>query len=244
MSPAKPKTKTITPEDLRAAARLKAMWNAIPDKPTQQQLADAWPYPDSEANQSLMSQYLNGITALNYRAVLFFASQFGCAPTDIRSDLPELASASGANEPGWDNVMAYAQAAGLGDGIEAAEYAETHKLKFRRDSLRRKRLDPESLAVVYGRGDSMLPRIHSGDAILFDRSDVKPADEALFVILVPGVNAGEYSVKRCRLFGDDVYFDALNPQGDHQWRKPRKMTDPKAPIEIIGRVRWIGSWED
>jgi phage repressor protein C with HTH and peptisase S24 domain len=144
---------------------------------------------------------------------------------------------------GWSDVLGYSQAVGLGHGMEAQEYAETHKLKFRRESLARKRLNPASLAVMYGAGDSMLPRIHSGDAILFDTSDTRPADENLYVIMAEGVAASEYSVKRCRHFGDDIYFDALNPEGDHNWRKPRKMTDKRHPIKIIGRVRWIGSWE-
>lgn len=148
------------------------------------------------------------------------------------------------NDPGWDDVLGYAQAVGLGDGVEAQEYAETHKLKFRADSLRRKRLNPRHLAVFYGKGDSMLPRIHSGDAILFDTSDTRPRDEALFVILAHGVAGNEYSVKRCRMLDDIVFFDALNPAGDHNWRKPRRMDDKRHPITIVGRVRWIGSWED
>lgn len=143
----------------------------------------------------------------------------------------------------WSDVLGYAQQVGLGEGPEANEYAETHKLKFRADSLQRKRLSPAHLAVMYGKGESMLPRIHSGDAILFDKSDTRPLDEALFVVLLEGVAGESYSVKRCREFGHDIYFDALNPEGDHNWRKPRKMDDPKHPIQIIGRVRWIGSWE-
>lgn len=144
----------------------------------------------------------------------------------------------------WDDVLGFAQAAGLGGGIEAQEYAETHKLKFRADSLARKRLNPRQLAVVYGRGDSMLPRIHDGDAILFDQSSTKPQHKKLFVIAVPGVGQTEYNVKRCNILGGMVFFEALNPEADHEWIEPRQMNDPKQPITIIGRVRWIGSWED
>lgn len=157
---------------------------------------------------------------------------------------PKAASAPSANEPAWEDVLGFAQAVGLGGGEEAAEYAETHKLKFRADSLARKRLTPGRLAVVYGKGDSMLPRIHAGDAILFDTGDVHPQDERLYVVMAQGVAGSEYSVKRCRHFGEDVYFDALNPSGDHNWRKPRRVDDKRHPITIIGRVRWIGSWED
>src|SRR5690606_35071593 len=39
----------------------------------------------------------------------------------------------------WVDVQGYAQAVGLGKGAEAQEYAETHKLKFRAESLARKR---------------------------------------------------------------------------------------------------------
>ncbi|WP_239519600.1 LexA family transcriptional regulator [Stenotrophomonas maltophilia] len=152
--------------------------------------------------------------------------------------------AQAANDDDTVDILGYSQAAGLGDGMEAIEYAETHRLKFRASSLARKRLIPTRLAVFYGKGDSMLPRIQSGDAILFDTSDTRPADDKLFVIMAAGIAGSEYSVKRCRTFGDDIYFDALNEKGDHNWRKPRKMDDPRHPITIIGRVRWIGSWED
>jgi phage repressor protein C with HTH and peptisase S24 domain len=233
--------RNITAADQAAADRLKAIWSAMKDRPTQQQLADAW-VGNKEANQSLISQYMNGKIALNYRAVIFFAKQLGCEPEDIRDDLPEQSGGS-RTEPSWEDVKGYAQAVGLGGGAEAQEYAETHKLKFKSSSLARKRLRQDSLAVFYGEGDSMEPRIHSGDAILFDTSDASPRDGALFVIQVHG-DRSEYQVKRCEILDDIVYFKADNPAGDHNWKKPRRMDAKRAPIQIIGRVRWIGSWED
>lgn len=88
MKPAK--SRSITDADLEAAARLKAIWQAMPkpERPTQQQLADAWDGP-GDANQSLISQYMNGQIALNYRAVNFFARALKCDPFEIRSDLPD-----------------------------------------------------------------------------------------------------------------------------------------------------------
>lgn len=145
----------------------------------------------------------------------------------------------------WADIQGYAQAMGLGGGPEAQEYAETHKLKFRAESLARKRLRPGGLAVMYGKGDSMEPRVHSGDAVLFDTTDTRPRDGALFVVMVDsGGAAKEYQVKRCELIDDLVYFKADNPAGDHNWKKPRRMDNPRHPIEIVGRVRWIGSWEE
>jgi len=152
------------------------------------------------------------------------------------------------NEPtdgDWADIQGYAQAMGLGGGPEAQEYAETHKLKFRAESLARKRLRPNALAVMYGRGDSMEPRIQSGDAILFDTSDTRPRDGHMYVVMVDsGGAAKEYQVKRCEVIDDLVFFKADNPRGDHNWKKPKRMDSPRHPIEIIGRVRWIGSWEE
>lgn len=80
--------RNITAADREAAARLKSLWLAIPKerRPTQQALADAFP---GDANQSLISQYMTGKIALNFRAVRFFARQLGCPESAIRHDLPE-----------------------------------------------------------------------------------------------------------------------------------------------------------
>lgn len=143
----------------------------------------------------------------------------------------------------WMDIRGYAMAVGLGHGREAIEYEETHNLKFRADSLARKRLRPDKLAVLYGKGDSMLPRIREGDAILFDTSDTSPSDGDLFVIAMEGSGNIEYNVKRCEIVDDMVFFRADNPSGDHSWRSAKAMGNKRHPISIIGKVRWIGSWE-
>jgi phage repressor protein C with HTH and peptisase S24 domain len=144
----------------------------------------------------------------------------------------------------WDDVLGYSQAVGLGKGAEAQEYAETHKLKFRAESLAAQGLKPQQLAVMYGEGDSMLPRVRDGDAILFDMGDTRARDGALYVVQVQGAGSNEYQVKRALILDDAVYFTADNPNGDHSWRKPRRADAKRGHIEIIGRVRWIGSWEE
>jgi len=146
-------------------------------------------------------------------------------------------------DPDWPAIPAYAQAVGLGEGAEADEYAESHKLKFKATSLRRKRLNPKDLCVFYGKGDSMLPRIHDGDAVLFDTGDTTPKHGQIYVIQVHGLGV-EYQAKRAMILDGTVYFEALNPSGDHKWQIPRRMDDKKSPIAVVGRVRWIGSWED
>lgn len=169
------------------------------------------------------------------------------------TSLPELASALGVNihwlktgkgpmdaaEPqaDWADVRGYRQGVALGPGAALDEYAEAHKLKFRSTSLRRKGLHAESLAVYYGSGDSMEPRIHDGDAILFDTSDTTPKDDAIFVVEYDG----DIMAKRLLKLGDQ-WFLASDNGDDPRWRKPVPI-DPDKGFQVVGRVRWIGSWE-
>lgn len=233
-----------TKADMAAADRLRALWRSKAPALglTQEKLA-----AEMDITQGAVSQYIAGLIPLNYRALMAFSKALECNATDIRSDLPEqLLVGTVPKEEDWRDVHGYAQAAGLGAaGAEATEYAESHKLKFKASSLRRKGLQPGNLAVFYGSGDSMLPRIHPGDAILFDTSDTRPRDGVLFVIQVPSAANPDYQVKRALLLDDAVFFAADNPSGDHEWTKPRKMEGKRGEqIKIIGRVRWIGSWED
>lgn len=140
----------------------------------------------------------------------------------------------------WADILASTQHVSAGDGAEAHEYQETHKLKFRAESLRRKGLRANALVVYYAKGDSMEPRIRKGDAILFDTTDTKPADGAIYVIQW----RNELYAKRANIIEGVVYFESDNPAGDHSWRKPKRMADERQPIIVFGRVRWIGSWED
>lgn len=149
------------------------------------------------------------------------------------------------NAGDYMDVIGYSQAVGLGaGGAEAVEYAETHSLKFKKTSLRRRGILNRPLAVYYGKGDSMEPTINDGDAILFDSSDTRVRDGALYVIQVDGAANPEYYVKRAMVLDGLVYFASDNPAGDHDWRKPRRMESDRHPITVIGKVHWVGGWRE
>lgn len=231
-----------TRADIAAAARLKAAWTerARSLGITQEKLAH-----ELGITQGAVSQYLNGKIPMNYRTLKVFAATLGIEDTDIRNDLPEQQYSSPASsDDAWDDIVGYSQAAGLGAGAEAAEYAETHSLKFKKTSLRRRGIYGRDLAVYYGKGDSMEPTIKDGDAILFDTSDTRVADGLLYVIQVDGMARPEYFVKRALVLDTGVYFQSDNPHGDHHWRKPKPMISKRHPITVIGRVHWIGGWAD
>ena len=138
----------------------------------------------------------------------------------------------------WSDIMGVRQAAALGEGQLADEYAETHKLKFRADSLRRKHLHAEKLAVLYGKGDSMHPTIKDGDAILVDTSDRTPRDGKLYVITYDG----DLLAKRLMEL-DGAWYAVSDNETDPKWRKPRRL-DPSKGIDIAGRIRWVAGWVD
>ena len=240
------RSRTITPADVDAARRLQALWAERAKKigVTQDSVAELL-----DGTQGLVSQYMTGRIALNYRAVLAFAQALQLSdPKLIRDDLPEQQFANKVSEPpseyvNWAEVQAYSAAVGLSDGEEAQDYAATHGLKFRKDSLRRKGLLGADLAVLYGKGDSMEPVIQTGDAVMFNRDDRTPKHEELYVVQLPGVNHNDQiSVKQAELIGNIVTFRALNPEGDHHWRRPRLMDDPRNPITVVGKVCWVGKW--
>ncbi|RZZ81426.1 XRE family transcriptional regulator [Pseudoxanthomonas winnipegensis] len=147
-----------------------------------------------------------------------------------------------ASDLDWQDVVGYSQAAGLGAGAEAEEYAETHSLKFKATSLRRQGLQARNLAIYYGKGDSMEPTIKDGDAILFDTSDTRVVDGGLYLIQLHGAANAEYYVKRAEILAGIVFFRSDNPTGDHGWKKPKRMDSDKSPITVVGRVRWIAGW--
>ncbi|MEX5405091.1 S24 family peptidase [Stenotrophomonas sp. WED208] len=231
-----------TKRDEAAAAKLKAEWSvrARGLGLTQEKMAD-----ELGITQGAVSQYLNGRIPMNYRTLKAFSAALGIEDTDIRDDLPEQQYNSPApSDDDYTDVTGYSQAVGLGAGAEAEEYAETHSLKFKKTSLRRRGIYNRPLAIYYGKGDSMEPTIEDGDAILFDTSDTRVQDGSLYLIQVHGAANPEYYVKRAMVLDGTVFFSSDNPKGDHHWQKPRRMDSKREPITVVGRVHWIGGWAD
>lgn len=137
-------------------------------------------------------------------------------------------------EEGHEDIIGFAQTIATGDGQEVEEWVSTHKLKFRASSLARKNLDPKRLAVYYSVGVSMEPRIHAGDAIMvnLDESDPnKIVDDAAYLFKYDE----HMQAKRLRRSGKTIIAIGDN--------SPPFIIDETRPFQLIGRIRWIGSWE-
>lgn len=222
----------LTAEEKAMAARMKAII-ASSREITEESVADA-----VGVTQGQVSHWTGGRLPVPAKRAQALAAALGIAdPGEISLAYRDIAKTSGP-EADWADIIGVRQAAALGDGAIPDEYSETHKLKFRTESLRRKRLRPDRLAVVYGRGDSMHPTIKNGDAILFDTSDNAPRDGGLFVITYDG----ELFAKRLMEL-DGTWYAKSDNDSDPKWRKPRKL-DPSRGIEIAGRIRWVAGWVD
>lgn len=138
----------------------------------------------------------------------------------------------------WADIPGMTLDAALGDGSIPPEYAEANKLKFRSESLRRKGLMHDGLAVIYGKGDSMSPTIKDGDALLIDTKDTTLRDEKLYVVSCDG----DLMAKRVISLAGKWFLSSDNAD-DPKWRKPRAIDETRG-FQVHGRVRWVARWED
>ncbi|MFQ2529975.1 S24 family peptidase [Aeromonas caviae] len=131
-------------------------------------------------------------------------------------------------------IDGYHIAVSAGHGAFNDQHEVKRKLAFRRKWLKFRQLNPDNLAVVFAKGDSMEPTIHSGDSILVDLSRNQIQDGGLFVLRL----------------GDELYAKRLQKRVDGG---VNIISDNKAGYEtlsvlpneleslsIIGKVVWLG----
>lgn len=131
-------------------------------------------------------------------------------------------------------IDGYHIAVSAGHGAFNDQHEVKRKLAFRRKWLKFRQLNPVNLAVVFAKGDSMEPTIHSGDSILVDLSRNQIQDGGLFVLRL----------------GDELYAKRLQKRVDGG---VNIISDNKAGYEtlsvlpneleslsIIGKVVWLG----
>lgn len=138
------------------------------------------------------------------------------------------------DEEEWTDIEGFRQQVAMGiGGAEVEEWVETHKLKFRKDSIERKSLNADSLKIYYGTGISMEPRIRAGDAIMVNTAEKDIVDREIYLISYDG----RLHAKRMRRIGKRVMAFS-----DNEIEDPFEIEEG-IPFEVVGRIRWIGSWE-
>jgi len=245
----KPVRTPLTPEQLAEAERLRAIYQrrvsesrARGDKPALNQ-TEVGERCEWKSPQSTVSQYLNGVLALNLEALLRLAKVLDFEPAtvsprlagEIRRGSPEDEDAREDDSLDLVPITTAKAAAGLG-------YVNTHierrdQWPFKRSWLRANRLKPESLVIITADGDSMQPFIFNQDRILVDLSRKEPEDNEIFVLNSPSDGV---IVKRLIATGFGSWVvRSDNPDKDaFPDRFPRK--DDGSDLQIVGRVVWRG----
>ena len=144
--------------------------------------------------------------------------------------------------PAYDaavEVPVFHAAAGAGPGVSNHDAAKIGSIYFRPRSLERHQVRPEAASVFYVRGNSMLPRLRDGDAVLFDTTDTDPIDGKVYVVRW---NGADY-VKRLRYERSSWWLCSDNA-ADPEWSRQKQVTISPDDCRVLGRVRWVGSWED
>lgn len=132
-------------------------------------------------------------------------------------------------------------AAGAGAINEHAE--KIGSLLFRPRSLTKKGINPDRCLAVYVEGDSMYPRLRSGDTIVYQLSD----DPMRFTsgkmhVIQWGPDEGA-SVKRLFREPDGRIRVSSDNKLDPEYQD-RIIGPYETGFKVIGRVRWVGSWDD
>lgn len=179
---------------------------------------------------------LRGDTLTGYQRASGFNSEWlenGRGPRESASGVREGPAA-------YLTIPMHSAHASAGHGAKNGDVTEIGSLLFRPRSLAKRQIDQDGAQVWYVKGASMFPRLREGDAVLFDTNDTEPADGKLYVI--------EWGKER-QTYVKRLYHEldgAMRVVSDNPAPEFRdRIVQPGDPgFRVLGRVRWIGSWED
>lgn len=119
--------------------------------------------------------------------------------------------------------------ASAGDGALAETEIGTGHYAFNRSWLERRGLQPDNLAVIAVRGDSMEPELYDKDLILLDQTQKEPRDGDMYVVR----HSNELFVKRIqKVPGGQLALRSTN----HFYESIRITPDESTDLEFIGKV--------
>ncbi|MGF1725668.1 S24 family peptidase [Photobacterium nomapromontoriensis] len=142
---------------------------------------------------------------------------------------PEMNEANDAINEEFVLVPGYHIQVSTGHGTSAIDAPVKRYLAFRRKYIQYRKLDPNKLAVIFAKGDSMEPTIKDNDSLLVDLSANKPLDGKIFVVRL----GDELYAKRIQKSFDG----SLRLISDNEEYSPIEVsTDQLDQLCIIGRV--------
>lgn len=141
----------------------------------------------------------------------------------------------GALPEGFILVPRYDVEASAGPGALTEREHVIDYMAFQEGWVRRSLgLDPQGLALISAKGDSMEPAIRAGDLLLVDTSVNEVEDDAIYILVMDG----HLVVKRLQRFvGGAVSVKSDNAAYVEQTLSAEELS---SYATITGRVRWIG----
>jgi len=125
--------------------------------------------------------------------------------------------------------------AGAGSGAFNEDHTEIPGgLKFRSESLQRRRLAPENMLTVFVHGNSMQPTMDEGDLVMLDSSKNSVIDGEVFGIIGPD---GETRLKRLFQMMDGRV--RLASDNADKFTYPDEILESAEKLTIIGRFVWL-----
>ena len=134
-------------------------------------------------------------------------------------------------------IPQYDAKAVAGLGIENAHVEIRATLAFKRDWLRVKGVNPQSLIVIYAEGDSMWPTINDHDVLLVDRSKVEPSSKHVYVL----TSTDKGTIVK-RLIQTPIGDWIIRSDNNEEDRYPDRLLSRSEFNEhrILGKVIWRG----
>lgn len=169
--------------------------------------------------------------------LLALADALGKSPAWVKHGKDSKLSQRAAGEDNYATIR-LRNAKATGGSPAQNEYDQVvGGLKFLSRSLKSRNLSTSTLEVIFAQGESMAPRILTGDVVMVDTSQTAPKHGRVYVFHVEG--EGEI-VKR--LHRSESGWQLVSDNNSHGDNPPIPVRADWRGCKIIGRVVWTGGW--
>lgn len=226
-----------TPETHEEARKLRAIWDAAQNKPSQAVFGER----NNIGSQSAVALFLNGTTPLSLKAANGFAVGLGCRVADFSPRLAaEIDGLREGQTPPDDDEFAQVRRVDVkvsaGRGALVFEEPSRSALTFRRSFLKEIGVTPSNAVIMSVKGHSMDPTLPDGAVILVNTAAKNVINGKIYAFRQDGA----LFVKRMSRTPDGGYL-AASDNTDRDQFPDMTIVAYDQDFEIIGRARWMGT---
>ena len=256
----KSRKQPLTDEQKRESEKLKAIYEEKSKKlgVTQEIIAAAMRGGGESITQGAISHFMNKRLALHPKAasvfarllevpVSEFAPRLARAIEDMERSLAAGLGASnstssavdGFDPADYDMILQSTAKLAAGHGEQNTHVDVDRALAFKKTWIKRKRLIPSKLIVVYASGSSMFPIIQDGDAVLINTADTALKHDRIFAF-----KDGNHEDIIKRAIEDDGVWLLRSDNPDKSVKEHQDMSfvddHGQQRFEVVGAARWRG----